>query len=1208
MPPPRVYYAYMLSDFISDPRHMSRARWSSDLFRRPALWLVIWLGCVAPAVAQVARPVKPKPQDPPAQSQPAQPAEAADQTQPAPSGEAPAPAPAATIGAEGPSELSGEVIQTRIAEVEASKDLPEAVRVELLSLLKQTLEQLRLVDSHQARTAEYRQGREQAPEQLKELRAKLKEPIPTPTAADIPEDATSEFFAQKVTEAESALATKRAEEQTLLDEERQRTARRTAIPAEVERLNGEIEKAQTEAAATPVAGEDQRVTAARRNMLKAKRAALQAESSRYKEELRYYEARGETLGARRELAQAERAAAENRAKFWREQLSSARQKEIDKQQEQAAKDLKDAPQAIRKLAEENAALAAQRAALNKELEAVQAALPVVREQLRQLEAAQRKFESEVATPGMADFIGPSVRQELEKLNSLKTAELDREQTRRKLAAAQVEMARLRDALEPVDVDEVVTEALADVSADNRRRPRYERLAREALTTRRDSLDALAKDYGTYHADLIDLYLAEDQLSKKVESFSRVLSRYALWTRSIAPVYQARLPDDWRELRHVPMRLLTALRADAIESPAIIGLAVALFCALWVGRIVAVRRLPDIADRVGKARSDSMRLTALALFDTVMLAAPIPFLLLFIGWRLSIASFDADALGFTLTQALGAGLFSAGLVAFPTLFFRHVCRSRGLGAAHFRWNRNNRSMLARHLITASLILPIGALIVTACDEIPDDNWNSTFGRAAMCGLLLFVAMSAWRLLDPNKGAVALRLQRARGGWLYMSRFLWHPLALLFPLALALASLIGYHYAVTEIVDRVALSLVVLLSIALFKALAIRWLFIAQRRLALGRAEKKQAAARERESEVSAEEIAAIEESELNLVTIGAQARQTLNSAIVLTLVLGLWGVWGSMLPALKFLDNITLWTYVTEAASALENGGDVVQTVKRVTLTSLLFSVVVLGATYILSRNIPGLLEITVLNRLPLDPGGRFAIAALARYAIGVVGLIVGFMALGFQWSKLQWLVAALSVGLGFGLQEIVANFVSGLIILFERPIRVGDTVTVGSISGTVTKIRIRATTVLDWDRKELIIPNKDLVTGQIVNWTLSDTVTRVILPVGVAYGSDTRKARQLLLEAAEECPLIINDPAPRALFIGFGDSTLNLELRAFIRSLDDLLTSKDDLLTLIDDKFRKAKIEIAFPQRDLHIRTGLEPLLVQAASSRSAPMSAPTDN
>jgi len=185
----------------------------------------------------------------------------------------------------------------------------------------------------------------------------------------------------------------------------------------------------------------------------------------------------------------------------------------------------------------------------------------------------------------------------------------------------------------------------------------------------------------------------------------------------------------------------------------------------------------------------------------------------------------------------------------------------------------------------------------------------------------------------------------------------------------------------------------------------------------------------------------------------------------------------------------------------------------------------------------------------------------------------------------EWLVAALTVGLGFGLQEIFANFVSGLILLFERPIRIGDTVTVGTTTGTVTRIRTRATTITDWDRKELIIPNKSFVTGDVVNWTLSDPITRLTIRVGVAYGSDVELIEQLMRELAEEHPLVLDDPAPIVFFCGFGDSALSFELRVFFKDVLKRTALTHELNKAINERFARHGIEIAFPQRDIHVRS-----------------------
>lgn len=223
--------------------------------------------------------------------------------------------------------------------------------------------------------------------------------------------------------------------------------------------------------------------------------------------------------------------------------------------------------------------------------------------------------------------------------------------------------------------------------------------------------------------------------------------------------------------------------------------------------------------------------------------------------------------------------------------------------------------------------------------------------------------------------------------------------------------------------------------------------------------------------------------------------------------------------------------------------------------------------------------------MPVDAGVRYTAGTVARYLIIVVGVVLGCRAIGLSWVKVQWLVAAISVGLGFGLQEIFANFVSGLIILFERPVRVGDVVTVADVTGVVSRIHMRATTITNWDRKEFIVPNKEFITGRLLNWTLSDQVNRVLVNVGIAYGSDTELAGELLMKVAREHPLVLDDPEPRVTFEEFGASSLNFVLRAYLPNMDNRLAVIHDLHMAIDREFRTAGIEIAFPQQDVHVRS-----------------------
>ncbi|MFZ5837055.1 MAG: mechanosensitive ion channel domain-containing protein, partial [Pseudomonadota bacterium] len=226
----------------------------------------------------------------------------------------------------------------------------------------------------------------------------------------------------------------------------------------------------------------------------------------------------------------------------------------------------------------------------------------------------------------------------------------------------------------------------------------------------------------------------------------------------------------------------------------------------------------------------------------------------------------------------------------------------------------------------------------------------------------------------------------------------------------------------------------------------------------------------------------------------------------------------------------------------------------------------------------------VLRRMSLAPGTGYTITTLLRYVILMLGITIAFTTIGVEWERLQWLIAAIGVGLGFGLQEIFANFISGLILLFERPIRIGDTVTINELSGTVSKIQTRSTTIIDWDNKEIVVPNKVFITDKLINWSLTDSVTRVVIPVGVAYGSDIDLVEDLLYRAVADTPLVLSVPAPQVYFLKFGDSSLEFELRLYINSIDDRLPTLHLVNKKINQLFKENEVEISYPQLDLHIK------------------------
>ena len=258
----------------------------------------------------------------------------------------------------------------------------------------------------------------------------------------------------------------------------------------------------------------------------------------------------------------------------------------------------------------------------------------------------------------------------------------------------------------------------------------------------------------------------------------------------------------------------------------------------------------------------------------------------------------------------------------------------------------------------------------------------------------------------------------------------------------------------------------------------------------------------------------------------------------------------------------------------------------------LWTVVYLLISFVFLVYVAGRLRVWVaeraLARTRLDVGARLAVASITRYVFLLLGLLVILQTAGIDLTALHVLAGAVGIGVGFGLQNVVSNFISGLIIMFERPIKIGDRIVVDNVEGDVVEIGARSTKVLTNDNIMIIVPNSKFITENVVNWMYNDASVRFRIPVGVAYGTDVRKVEKILLEVAKAEPDVLDDPPPAVRFLGFGDSALNLELRAWSTKA---VNRKGRLISALNfaiyDKFREHGVEIPFPQRDLHIRSGV---------------------
>lgn len=256
---------------------------------------------------------------------------------------------------------------------------------------------------------------------------------------------------------------------------------------------------------------------------------------------------------------------------------------------------------------------------------------------------------------------------------------------------------------------------------------------------------------------------------------------------------------------------------------------------------------------------------------------------------------------------------------------------------------------------------------------------------------------------------------------------------------------------------------------------------------------------------------------------------------------------------------------------------------------VMLGVVMFAALITITRWLKHRLHIHWLSRTPMHPGTREAVATMFGYVAFILAVLAGLSIAGFDLTNLAIMAGALGVGIGFGLQNIVNNFISGIILLFERPIRPGDFITVGETSGFVRKVSIRSTELETLDRMSVIVPNSDMLTTHVNNWTLRDPFGRIKVSVGVAYGSDTEKVKQILLDVARGNADVVQAghafiPGPNVLFSGFGDSSLDFELRVFIRQIERKWIIQSDLNFGIDAGFREHGITIPFPQRDLWFR------------------------
>ena len=695
-----------------------------------------------------------------------------------------------------------------------------------------------------------------------------------------------------------------------------------------------------------------------------------------------------------------------------------------------------------------------------------------------------------------------------------------------------------------------------------------------LTERRKVASDLIKSLNNQLNLAISLELTQQQITQISDQIQSKLDQQSFWVKSNNPINL-----DW--IKKLPMSLKAQL--DGIGKK--IGfptnfdnlpyLLTYVFILFVIGGLIfkfkesIKHRLSVINGEINTRRSDSQWHTPLALFYTALLSLS--------GTLWFLAA--CQLLGFFLVKnPQEFWEWSLRMAAYWWFFsfILAILRPNGILVRHFGFSKESAAALQD--VTKRIIVSVVLLLNTSIfSNVMDTGLaNDVLGEINTIVALLFcIVIIAPRFVRTEKSLNSSVTDQRDRTLLKIMRVLLQ----LVPVILIALVALGYYYTALNLITHIINTYIAWVVWSLVRHTIYRGITVASRRLAYRRLQEKRQQKQQDSSDASAsDDVVVITEQEegLALNEVRSQLLRFADLFIWTALFAIFYYVWSDLVTVVSYLRDITLWqqTSTTEAGVVTET----------ISLFNLIVALIIVVITYILVRNIQGILEVLIFSRVKLSPGTPYTITKLLTYILVAVGGAWAFSTLGMSWSKLQWLFAALSVGLGFGMQEIFANFVSGIILLFERPIRVGDTVTINGVTGTVAKIRIRAITMIDPDRKEVIVPNKSFVTGQVINWALSNTVTRLVVSVGVAYGSDLDLVKRLLLQAAHEQPSVLKDPEPRALFLTFGASTLDHELRVYVGQVSERNDTLDALNRRVNELFAENNIDIAFNQLDIFIK------------------------
>ena len=813
--------------------------------------------------------------------------------------------------------------------------------------------------------------------------------------------------------------------------------------------------------------------------------------------------------------------------------------------------------AIQLLTKENIEYSLELQAINDKLDKTLHAKEALEKQELEVDSDFKSAEKKITLAGLSPALGKVLREQRHKLAITEQFMQQGDTVQNETAFTNLAELKLETRLKQlVDVDVELKRVMAKYTFPNAAaRVSIETEIQTLLNAQKELLTQLTQAHNLYLHSLGDYDFAKRQLLKQTQKYALYLDERLFWVASSASINW----DYFESLYETLRWLLSPSHWQIVLTRLFYGLFSHFFftfltgvslAALWRYQPYLQKQIVGMGIQVNLLSGNRFYLTLVALAYSFLTVLSLPLLLFFLGWLLE-NSLPLD--GFNLAVAEGLEAVVAPLLF--SCFLGVIFTPLGLVEQHFQWHPHTTQVLARQIAWAQRLALPAIFIMSLSNASQNTVYSDSLGRLALVVLMLVFAKVFSQLLHPEKGVLHLFIKTHPEHWLARWWRVEYGIGIAIPLIILLFSLNGYYLSALELEQKLLTSLLFCFVMVLLYELIVRGLSLGEEVLSLQNSVAKP----------------------LNLPPITQQTTHLLNVVTTLCTLLGFWLIWKNILPAFSFLDEIVLWQHLSVV--------DKQETLQAITLSNLLMAIIYLAFLLMTLKNFPNVLETVVFRYFSFELGSRYAIQQLSRYLLITIGIVMIVNELGGSWAQVQWLVAALSVGLGFGLQEIFANLVSGIILLFERPIRVGDTVTIGDVSGKVSQIQMRATHIIDWDKKELIVPNKLFITDKLVNWALSSQITRVVIPVNIAYGSDVDFAHQVMMDTVKNTPLVALEPSPDVCFIGFGESALQFSIQVYVSELSHRTPVTHDLHLRLYKALAKNHIEMPLPQQEIHIRS-----------------------